>query len=368
LNDNAAHKRLDEDAQVMALNEDKRRINNEVIIDSIICDEPKNEPKSNDKEFHFSIEDAEHKSSSDHLSFDCHHVGICIVCDKNTDQNCSESLPCGHVYCNGCIAEWFDRALEDTSLIPLRCCKQRIPDAEYLLKKYLGNSKAEKLLILIEEKDCQYKMYCPNKLCSAFINLERVEEYIGFDLNFECRFCKTEICFNCHYRKHETSISCELSIRLNEEPDIVATETLKQLGYQRCNSCKRFVELVTGCNHMTCTCKHEFCYECGADWIPRRCSCELFDEERVIRDEDRNIPENIVGIQRVNILHQRVQNARGQMFAEENCFHYSMTRNNSYAYRKNKPRCRLCNRRLNLFGYDCIECGMKKCIGCHLNG
>jgi hypothetical protein len=28
------------------------------------------------------------------------------------------------------------------------------------------------------------------------------------------------------------------------------------------------IDKFNGCNHVTCICRHEFCYVCGADWTP----------------------------------------------------------------------------------------------------
>lgn len=38
------------------------------------------------------------------------------------------------------------------------------------------------------------------------------------------------------------------------------------LHYRQCSNCKFVVERTEGCNHMTCRCKHQFCYICGGDW------------------------------------------------------------------------------------------------------
>ncbi|KAM0273939.1 hypothetical protein ACHAQH_008111 [Verticillium albo-atrum] len=37
-------------------------------------------------------------------------------------------------------------------------------------------------------------------------------------------------------------------------------------GWRRCYKCRALVELAQGCTHMTCRCKAQFCYICGAIW------------------------------------------------------------------------------------------------------
>jgi hypothetical protein len=39
-------------------------------------------------------------------------------------------------------------------------------------------------------------------------------------------------------------------------------------GWRRCFKCRTLVELSQGCTHMTCRCKAQFCYICGAIWDP----------------------------------------------------------------------------------------------------
>ncbi|KAI0506436.1 hypothetical protein F5B22DRAFT_623554 [Xylaria bambusicola] len=37
----------------------------------------------------------------------------------------------------------------------------------------------------------------------------------------------------------------------------------KRKGWKRCPSCRRLVEKVTGCDHISCRCGQHFCYKCG---------------------------------------------------------------------------------------------------------
>ncbi len=49
-------------------------------------------------------------------------------------------------------------------------------------------------------------------------------------------------------------------------------------GYKVCQGCGAVIEKVSGCVHMICVCKYEFCYTCNAKWWTdkRNCSCDLF--------------------------------------------------------------------------------------------
>ena len=49
-------------------------------------------------------------------------------------------------------------------------------------------------------------------------------------------------------------------------------------GWRRCYKCRSLVEKTSGCRHMTCTCKAQFCYTCGSKW--KTCGCTEVDQAR----------------------------------------------------------------------------------------
>jgi len=251
--------------------------------------------------------------------------------------------------------------------LPLRCCKVPVPEdtVTAFARRHLNFKDSSKLLSAIEENACTDKMYCPEPKCSAFIDLNKVIQFLDKDMNFYCpnKNCRTQICYKCKSTKHNASRLCEETT----QESVIETE-LKAFGYQRCTKCRHYVELKDGCNHITCICSHQFCYECGMDWTPRKkCHCPLYDEARIRREVDVLIPANIRGPERQQRLYYEVRAEQQRMVAEEECEH-DMERTDEYQDRSNKPRCRLCQRRLNLFGFVCrAGCGQKLCIGCHLN-
>ena len=63
-------------------------------------------------------------------------------------------------------------------------------------------------------------------------------------------------------------------------------------GWRRCYKCRSLVELTQGCTHMTCRCKAQFCYICGAVWdsgigCPNFCNGEEEMERRRLEELDR---------------------------------------------------------------------------------
>jgi len=46
---------------------------------------------------------------------------------------------------------------------------------------------------------------------------------------------------------------------------------VKGKKFKQCPKCKYWVERATGCDHITCRCRYEFCYKCGGKY--RECEC-----------------------------------------------------------------------------------------------
>jgi hypothetical protein len=92
-----------------------------------------------------------------------------------------------------------------------------------------------------------------------------------------CPHCRTSICRTCRGLAHAEDTNCPQDFGLNAMLDIAERE-----GWRRCYSCRSLVEKASGCRHMTCTCKAQFCYTCGSKW--KTCGCTEVDQVR--REED----------------------------------------------------------------------------------
>lgn len=62
-------------------------------------------------------------------------------------------------------------------------------------------------------------------------------------------------CSQCHFEKHKGEC----------DPHQLAFFQ-NTLHYRQCVRCKNVIEKSAGCNHMTCRCRYQFCYVCGAKW------------------------------------------------------------------------------------------------------
>ncbi|KAG4199372.1 hypothetical protein ERO13_A05G142700v2 [Gossypium hirsutum] len=117
------------------------------------------------------------------------------------------------------------------------------------------------------------QLYCPFKDCSALL-LNDNQEVIA---ETECPYCHRLLCARCKVSWH-SGISCEEYQKLSEDErgseDLMVRNLAKEKKWNRCPRCHIIVERTEGCLHMTCWCKYEFCYACGAEWTHDHGGCQ----------------------------------------------------------------------------------------------
>ncbi|PYH42936.1 BRcat and Rcat domain-containing protein [Aspergillus saccharolyticus JOP 1030-1] len=190
----------------------------------------------------------------------------CVACREPTDFVNVVRAPCRHEYCRSCLADLFKASMTDESLFPPRCCRQ--PINLTIARIFLDSA----LVDQYEKKKVEYetpnRTYCYSSNCGAFINMSYIDGEAA-----TCPDCGHTTCTNCKRRAHT-----------GDCPDDTALQqllvTAQQNGWQRCFSCWRMVELDHGCNHMTCRCGAQFCYNCGSEW--KNCQCEQWNEHHLL--------------------------------------------------------------------------------------
>ncbi|KAI7347763.1 hypothetical protein KC354_g13846 [Hortaea werneckii] len=196
-------------------------------------------------------------------------TGHCIACGDDKDFFDVARVPCKnkHEYCRECLAELFRLSLTDESLFPPRCDGTEIP-LNYV-RIFLPPDLAKDFEIKYPELSTANRVYCHDPSCAAWIP----KSLINDDTNIStCPKCDKTTCAMCKAPSH--SGDCPEDEALQQLINIANAEE-----WQRCSECKRFVELNTGCNHISCRCGFQFCYVCGARW--KTCDCPQAHEARL---------------------------------------------------------------------------------------
>ncbi|KAJ5582135.1 IBR domain containing protein, partial [Penicillium sp. DV-2018c] len=190
----------------------------------------------------------------------------CIACGEDAEFVNVVRAPCRHEYCRTCLEDLFKASMTDESLFPPRCCKQPIvlSIARIFLKSELVQQYKKKK----REYETPNRTYCYSAGCSAFIEMSNIEGEVA-----TCSECGRTTCTSCKGRAHMGDCPNDTSMQL-------LLDAARENGWQRCYSCWRMVELDHGCNHMTCRCGAQFCYNCGLQW--KTCSCEQWNEHRLL--------------------------------------------------------------------------------------
>lgn len=192
---------------------------------------------------HHGLDDAaDHAESSSRFTRSGPDRGIparsCVACQDDKDYLEVMPAPCGHEYCRGCLQDLFTSSFSDESLFPPRCCRRAIlPDqVGVFLTGGIRRQYTEKHI----EFGTSNRTYCSRPSCSIFLRPADVDNDVA-----TCVVCMSQTCTVCKIPAHGAS-ECP------NDPALQAVNDLaRQHGWQRCFSCRRFVELEVGCNHMT---------------------------------------------------------------------------------------------------------------------
>ena len=78
----------------------------------------------------------------------------------------------------------------------------------------------------------------------------------GASSSSRCWRCSEEICIRCGASAHDSDCAAAHAATLDSLTD--------SEGWVRCTKCRHLIHRVDGCDHMTCRCGAEFCFQCGA--------------------------------------------------------------------------------------------------------
>ncbi|KAF1358876.1 hypothetical protein EJ07DRAFT_121996 [Lizonia empirigonia] len=192
----------------------------------------------------------------------------CVIC--GADEADGEQLleaPCqSHWVCTHDVSSFFERAAENESLYPPKCCGQI-----FLLDQYEAYVSFEVQWAFQAKEQgeysvlAKYRVYCASPTCSKFLNPSTHTKDPSNNITYA--ICQDETCGKL------TCTSCRTLLDGVEGHTCEQNEDYKKFkqiatekGFQECPSCASTVELAEACNHISCGCGTEFCYICGQQW------------------------------------------------------------------------------------------------------
>lgn len=217
----------------------------------------------------------------------------CDVCLDDKRGHEFHRLPCcGHnASCKGCLVEMINTSLAERTtaniLCPNRNCAQPLNGRTVRAITHAHPETYKKYQdVANQEYLDKHTTPCPTPNCSyAFINDGKVQQ------SMTCPKCKKQYCSKCR-EQHAAKVSCkEAKLQKDKNAAAKADDEWKKEHAKKCPSCKADIEKNDGCNHMTCKCRHEFCWECLARW--KTCNCAWFPANQ------NNQPANGQGQQHV---------------------------------------------------------------------
>ncbi|KAK4673092.1 hypothetical protein QC763_108770 [Podospora pseudopauciseta] len=191
----------------------------------------------------------------------------CTACLEPTERADSvKAAICNHTYCKPCFEQLVLTGLQTEAQFPPKCCLNPIPCRT--ITKYTSRSTRK----LYNEKSTEYattdRIYCPIPDCGRWHDKTTIITPQTGTITTPYLKCTKghKMCPICHQKAHKKTEYCP------QDPDYLRTKAfIQESGWQKCHRCKRVVEHVSGCRHMTCPCGGQFCYVCGARW--KTCFC-----------------------------------------------------------------------------------------------
>lgn len=114
----------------------------------------------------------------------------------------------------------------------------------------------------------EQKTYCAFKDCSVLL----VNDNDKGDVltSCECPSCHRLFCAQCKVPWHAEMNCQEFQDLKRDKNEIDLDDKFLELAkinkWKRCPNCSIYVKRSSGCEHMKCRCKCNFCYLCGKKW------------------------------------------------------------------------------------------------------
>lgn len=200
-----------------------------------------------------------------------HKVAQCHCCYETIDPGdyyiTGNHNMCEHTFCSNCIEQTMKANLEKY-IFSLDCI--HTDGCQYLfninkIKKCLKNQDNLKRFEDIVEIN---EVYNKSKKINNFQICPNCKKYGCVTNNkkkfYDCIKCKFSWCRKCRLEAHAKRECWSFDRNTKKEHVInLINEVISWHQTDKCPACNKFYQKTDGCNHMTCPCGAEFCYQCN---------------------------------------------------------------------------------------------------------
>jgi seryl-tRNA synthetase len=204
----------------------------------------------------------------------------CNICyeDKGVHEFSQLSRECNHglQMCNGCaklhILSKIQNLVHEYVECPVVDCQKAIdvPILKRVLTKEEFTAYDNATTKFLLERDPNYVVcsHCNNgQMLPAqptVFGTQSVNPCVS------CGHCRGLFCRSCKVPWHNGETCEQFQLDPNAPPQVRATNAYLNQRTKKCPRCQAPIEKSSGCEHMTCKCKYEFCYVCLGDWKEQR--------------------------------------------------------------------------------------------------
>lgn len=170
---------------------------------------------------------------------------------------------CQHAFCKDCLESYIEFKVSEAQVLNMTCpshaCTTSLSDS--LIRRISPAQVYVKYLQFKRNAELEVQpnvRFCPRPNCQGHAVVGLNSEVAAV-----CNICNFEFCPDCQEAWHPDSECPQLD-------EVAMVRYVKSHHVKECPNCKRRVEKVEGCDHMTCfKCKHEFCWLCGFPYMPK---------------------------------------------------------------------------------------------------
>jgi hypothetical protein len=180
----------------------------------------------------------EHYMNALHLD-EARGVIDCVVCTDSFLPSQTITLQCGDIWCRSCMSQRYEEATANEGAWPVKCCRTEIPTES--VRNLLSLDLRTRFAVKAVEWADNDRTYCHEPSCSTYLPHNSITDRCA-----PCSACHRQTCTECKGPYH-TEPPCPE----DTTTDDLLADVARENHWPQCPGCKCYVEISTGCNHMT---------------------------------------------------------------------------------------------------------------------